>query len=662
MSIGVAGPGSPEDVIYLNGNPYQLRTLPGRPTLINLTPQRAFGQVTVIGDTAKRRDQRKSSMPVGDQTLGQGEDTYTETEGIRTFRESDWDTRWPGALALRPKPTQLGSALPVGKGGQGTRVFHVGYTNMSRLLYPWGGEGFRYSGGAWTALSGGPLATIYGHCRALGRLYVNDGDQVWRTTDGTTWGGLGTTGLPANRNIIGPAMHDGKLWIAATDNATGLATLYATANPTTGAATWEAKGAAYLEPNVEFMRELLLWRDAADRRAVYLLTTLRLYGHDDDARVLQPVQDWAGEGSSPATGYVWPATDALYTARSGRDDYVEELTGTQKNKLGPNARGGLTKARQGSPWAIAGDGAHLFGCFSPGAFIAPTLGKGQVACWRNGGWHTLYRDLAGSLSVVGGGAGDGKLWSVMSDRTVWEQDLTNPYALPYHAEGRRYDTAASGCWHQSAETDLGTELLPELVTGFVVDLLKSSDGTRGLDANTAVKVEYRIDRGAWQGATQARIGGANVALTGGQITPAQVAAYPVELLVNGGLGTACRELAWRVRGTTTDDTVSPVLRSIAPKYLHRPGLAFDLEFAIDLLAAAEEGPLSPWLGRTAGEMRDELLALGAQDELFEVRYAVNGKERVIEAAEFAIAPTEEVNLGIGVYRCVVRDQTSADSG
>jgi len=656
--------GYADDIVEINGEAYTVTSRGGEVAPILLTPQLGFDQVAIIGDTAKVRDRRLPSIIPSDQTGGQGEDRYTEIEGITTFRESDCNTLFAGAITLRPALTSRGT-FPVTPTA-GFRIDYMGFGGAELLGYNYAGQSYYCppSSTTWTS-TGVPGVATTQYCRWSGYAFLGlVGNGVSRSSDGITWNVCANTGTTGGSTFAGVVAHDNKLYIVGitSSGSVNVATLYVStdaASAAAGSVTWTALASVQLQAPEQPVR-LIEWRDASGVRAVYLQTSQNLYGYDESGAVLQHLLRYHAQNptaaTGPLTGLVWNSSDDLFLTLGTNVDYVQQLTGRQQPRLTPNRGGGLSAVRQGSPAQLAEMAYRL------AVFVVPsnvnTAGKGQtLLLTEQGQFHTIYRDTSGSASVMGGGATAGKVYTALSSAQVWEQVVPDNLVKPFYQTSPTYDTTV-GQTHTYAITDGGTELLDKLCVGFIAHL-KKRDGTFGLETNTTVKVEYQIDGGTWTTVTQAWVAGAAVTLTSSVIAPTQITTYPVTLLVNGGLGTKFKELAWRATLTSSNSANTPVLVALAPLFLRRPQLRFNAEFTIDL---REETLGAMNLGKGALVMRQALEALPDSGSLVTFSYATMGATQTWTAAEIQVSPSDDPYLGAGFVRVAIRDMTPLDSG
>jgi hypothetical protein len=669
--------------------------LAGNPAPLSLSPQEAFDQVAIVGDTEKVADKRSSQIIPADQTGGSGRDRYTETEGVDDFRESDCDSRFAGAVVIRPERTSLGF-LPTY--AQGEMVVGAGYAGAQIHAWTRTGGGYYHpgTGTTWTAFVGPPLS-ISGYAGGLGYTYVAGTDRCYRSSNGINFAAIGGGAVLAGALVAGLVIHDNKLWTVALDTANNKLVLYACVDPTNAvpaAATFARVVDTPWTATQEQPIDLVSWKDGTNAPLLLILTTRRMLAYDAVGGTIVQYDDWIE--NNPEGGPLGPVqitgicaahfktTGDLYVGQGQHCDYLMRYSpGAGFEKVTPNGYGGLTKVRQGAIRAVAQNAYGLGVWTAPttvvGEALSTTAGGGGGAWFINekGGWHCLNRRLGTGgvqLSIIGGGIGNRKFWTVFFDGTVEEQALPPVGSRPQFAVGRRYDTQLNFLgWHHSAITDGGSTLLRKTLYGFTLHcLLSDGTGAFGMDTGAAVYLEYRINGGNWTAVSQYKDGNGvtqAVAGTAGRFAfVAGLAPFPLRLLVNPPWGVQFYELEWRYRLETTDATKTPVIVFVGPRYRKKPSPRYTYEFVTDLAGGAMLGGLGPGGplalpgGNSAQKLHEILVAKDASAELVQLRYGAMGEETTVESCEFAMAPQHLPHLGIGRYRIVLRDVTTDPSG
>lgn len=670
------------------GAVYQVPTYQNNGQLgpITLTPQEPFDQVNMVGDTSQVSDRRASQIIPTDQRGGAGTDMYNETEGVTTYRQSDADPRFEGALVCRPKRTSLGTLASF---WEGQRVVYVGYTNAKLHSYYIGGL-LQYhlgTGTVWTtaaSIGGATPGQVFGHAKGLGYTWACGNDRIWRTTDGINFTGV-AAGVFAYV-VRGLAIHDNKVWTVGLDTVNSLMLLLACANPTAaaGACVWTTVASIPMQFTVgsnETFVKLVAWRDASGSPALVIVTTTRVLMYNPVGATIEEYDDFSEnnpDGGAPAVeqrgidAITFKTDNNLYVAQGLNNDYLMRYSaGAGFGKISPNMGGGLDTLRQGSPRALAQNAYGLGVWTYPTAVVGGVSNDAKGGAWfmqAEGGWHCLNRDLTAlsNIKVYGGGIGGRKFWTVFSTGLVEEQDLPSVGSRPQFAIGRKYDTT-NGQIHYYAATDGGTELLRSTLLGFTVHCRKS-DGTNafGLDNNTSFIVRYRVNGGAWVVVTDYEdSGGVTQTIGTGIVTNAIGANFPVRMVVGGHFGVVFNELEWSIEPRTSDENSTPVIVTCAPRYLKTPPPHYVYEFVVDLAQFQLDragGPLPMPNGRSVGSLLSGLELMDALGPMVKLEYSTGRKNYAVKACEFAMAPQHLPHLGAGRYRISLKDVASDKSG
>lgn len=535
----------------------------------------------VLGNSSLQTDQYLPQIILASQQGGMGEDQYTETEGLSTFRISGWDTRYP-ALVLPPEVTSLGT---VGVLEDAPRYLEATDTIAASLII-WGPGSTVYrrdsSTGAWTPIVG----TWWGFCEFDGRYcYVNRTSVVY-SSDGATW----TTG--AGLYGVGLCTHDNKIYTY--DHINGYIR-YVT-DVTLPLASWAQSQRARFRSN-EAARQLFEWRGERDGTRVYLLTTRRVFYLDDLTGAIGTFWDFGHLVEKSI--YSWPrATVGLdghlyitfYAAGDNLARSVYQLTGTTVADVGPNRGGGLPSTNQLKIISLVAGGQWTF------AAVAGNDGGRVIARDNQGGWHTIYEPDA-TLSehpVIGMGYADGVLTVAHRNGSVSRLAIPDVPDLPWNVPARRYRSGRT-VRHQYAITDGGAPNLALRLYGFQIHARQGDGRGRGLDAGTSVRLGYRTDTGgnAWIYPAPA-------------LTAAN--AWPVVIPLNDGLGVACQEFDVLLEGSTSDPTKTPVITSVIAYFQPLPPARQEWDTTIDLRAsnAAFGNAQRQFFGRTASQLKARL--------------------------------------------------------
>jgi hypothetical protein len=670
----------PRIVLEINtGAKYDLPVynLEGQPSAISMQPIDPFDQINVIGDTAKALDRRVDRIIPSDQTGGSGRLKYDETEGVTDFRHSDGDTRHRGVIVCRPKITAVGdvdSATPLTKNFAWIDVYDpasndlVAVVNDVPLYYNAGA-------GTWNLSTIGAVTTE-GWGKGFSYYFVVRNRRVYRSPTGAVYTALAAGVFAGGGQTRGIGAYDNKLWTVDYDIANSQCVLYASTNPTAAAAAvtftevarWLPWGSAVAGETVV---QLFPWKDAAGSPALCILTTQRLLMYNAVGGTVEEYDTWpeVNPYSSPygVFAQVFKSTGDLYISQAGDTDHLMRYSpGAGFGKVTPNRYAGLPVTRYGNTRMMAQNAYGLV------AWQRPVDGAGGGAVWfmdAQGGWHTLYRDTVGSNYPVGGGVGNGRVYTVLVDGTVRWQPLPSTGALPQFAVGRKYDTTVPQI-HTYAKTDFGTEGTRFTLLGFDLHTY-FSDGTDrpGLDADVSVKVEYNLDGVGWITVTQYKdIFGTIRTLAGNVVTATQnMIGFPARLVIDNEFGDSGYDLEWRVTLSTTNENQTPVLVYCAPRAKKTPLPHYAYEFVVDVMdfrnqsSAAGGGALGLPFGNSSGFLHQGLENLDQLGTMVKITYGVGGQRRT-DMCEFAMSPQLHPQAGEGRYRISLRSVASDPSG
>lgn len=529
-------------------------------------PTTGQGQVTTVGESDKRGDTRTPEVIWSDQTGGMGEFYYKEMNGNTSFTDSELDTRYPGMLVLPPPATLLGtmSYTPTGPASP----VHVERINASAdavlLVWQWnnnsaGANGNRLDTTPSNAFTSIGFQNITGYTK-FGANYVftlSSANSIRYSNDGVTWN---TTAIGAG--YYGCCVHDLKFW--AWDSANSRLTW---TTDVTNAAGWSTSAA--FAPGDTVM-QLIEWQRGG-RAAVFLVCRNRILWYDEDSDSFHEFDSFAHINES--VEFPWAAVDpgsgnlnvTLYdTSQASGTDTVLWYSGT-RNQTGPNERGGLPAASQVSLMHMAGGMRWMF------AFGAPLLGSSNsgrvLAMNQQQTFHRINTGTSSSAYVYGGGYGSGKVYTVLSDGKVYEQDVPDTSALPLYST-RSYKTGAT-LYHEYAFTDLGSENLPGLALWATVAArdMTATYKKQGLPANTSGVIEYMRDTDtAWT--SLGAFGSSD--------------SYPLEFAFRSGFGLPFNQIKLRVGITSSSSSASPVITSVALAALREEAIRDAYQCQIDL--------------------------------------------------------------------------------
>ncbi|HEX6537482.1 MAG TPA: hypothetical protein VF041_23070 [Gemmatimonadaceae bacterium] len=593
----------------LGGQRYPLRA----GSVLRKTPQAPFAATVNLGDSSQVSDLRTAAAHFVDWTQGLGEYEYTESQGLATFTTGDCDTRFQRSLVLRPDVTQLGGAIAAFTAPP-IRVEYLGVDNTARLLAYRLGSGnaqlYNATANTWgtvniPVLGGVPMAGVLGFARFSNRFValMNSAPGVSASPDAT-----GTGSWPDQNAVLfgslaggGMATHDDKLYVLDEQAGTGATRLKYTTRLADAGTVWTTAGDLfYLAPN-ETATGLVEWRDESGRAALYAVTSQRLLRFSDDAQTWKTFYDFTPLFGSTSTvvpaAHVWRRDGNLYvsfynSAVQDGTDTVLQFTGSTVTDVGPNRKGGMPAADRVGFTHLVGGLHWLFGW---GAKRPTTTNGGRtLAMNQQQGWHTLLRDTGGTTTVIGGGYGEGKLWTVFVPGTVLEQAVPDVADIPANATGRSYYSGTYA--HETAWLDLGTPNLPKYALWAEVDCRDGANTTPGLPTGATVRVDIQYD-------------GSGSYTNLGTLTSADT--FPAVLPIAGGLGTKFKRAKLKLsltRGTAT--TATPNVARLSLHCDRAPATRYAYVAEVDLRASEwSRNGWSSYAGKTLTELRALLEAL-----------------------------------------------------
>lgn len=649
---------------------------------VQTSPQAPFPEPLILGDSSRSSDQRMASYALGDWRDGAGVFRYPagqSSESLATFAASDCDTRFERSLVLRRAATPVGGTFV--SIGQGSRVIRSAYPGVADPFHyaPGGANLWYYTGAAWTiaatsaGVSSGTISDCFALVQAGVATFAADGARgICFTTNGTTWV---STAAPGPVRAL--CRHDHKLWALAVSG--NVATLYQSTDALTTPATmtWTAATGGLLRLNSnEYVCKLFAWRDRYGARAVYILTTRALYGYDADGQAVQEFADFTGREFTVngADAYVWPRDDNLYVAVGAEGIY--QFTGTAVDFIGPNVKGGLPLGHRASLFALAGNNRQLFAWgWTP---LTDSSSVGGVWCLnQQGGWHRLYRDLAGGQMVSGGGYGGGTLWTALGNTRVLAQNEPDIADIPMNAAAASYVYETTTiCPHYTAIMDGGLPNIPIQPLYLELRAIKSTDGrSQGLAPNTVVTVYYRTNLDAfWTPA-------------GASLTSSST--LPARLPLNAGRGLLLSDIDLRLDLSSTNSANTPIITDVIMHFVRSAQVRSQYTLALDLRennpAFQQDGTSLPgrYYTRTARDLKAALLAVAGlsatnnyRAQVVPVSYGggpalggtgaapTGGSSSLVRltAALVRVASSEDPLDGDGIFRVAIEDLSAPASG
>lgn len=613
------------------------------------SPDEGFPPPLAIGPPEQRTDLRTRQQILRDWRRGMGEDEYDETQGTMSFRYSQCDTRFRNVLVSRALWTRLGSATTVAN-TLGARIAYVGTGTAKWFQYGTTATAKYYSTATsqWVATTLANGSTFY--TRGAGGLYlIHDSlTSISYSTDAITWSAVSVAGINALFGVVevrGLAIHDAKLFTLAYNNAGGYA-LMQSANPTSGAATWTQLGTLTLDP-AEQIRQLFVWKFPAqpERGGLFCLTNHNIWWYDDTADAASvtawklwhkwdlPYPTYFGYGHATVHG----ATGDLYVMPHIDQDKLWQFTGSTITPHGPNERGGLPRARQGSIVWSAANGQVLVAWVSAGNSIG-VGGTGMVAVLNEQeGWHHVWDDLGTAQTVIGGGLGPTSAVIILDSGIAIELPLPDSSELPQYATAARsYDPSALN--HDTAKMDLGSPGIRKVALYHEMNAK--------IPSGASVQVLYRLDDSDQTGAFTSL----------GTATTATAMPWRAGFPANTTFRQA--ELRYTLtRGTATSAT--PIVTAGILHTTLLPPARFNTAFSITL-RPERYGMTQTEAGYGLTGLRDWLLATHGQIVSYTVSHP--GEALTLARGQMVVSPTLDPVTALGRVTVQVRDLTTPSSG
>lgn len=625
------------------------------------SPDEGFPPPIFIGnDPSQRSDVRTRQQLLRDWRRGMGEDEYDETTGTSSFRYSMADTRYKNVLVCRPLPVRVGSSSTV-DATLGGKIAYVGtgtarWFHYAPLATP---KYYSTSTSQWVSLSGLTNGNGYFYARGPGGLYYiwDFGTKLSQSDDAITWNTVAITDIgaafAAATALNGIAIHDHKLFTLTPTDATRTYALFQSANATTapGSATWTQLGSLTLDVD-EVINQLFVWKfpPQPERGGLFCLTNRRIMWYDDtaDAASVTAWKEWhRWDIPYISTGYghalPWPRTGDLYVMPHFSQDSLWQFTGTSIAQHGPNRRGGLPPTQHNRIiWSMAN--SELIVSWSYRAKGMGNTNRGHVlALNESEGWHHILDPLntgiiGSAKDIVGGGLGPDSVLTVLSDGTVWEQELFESAELPqYAAVARSYDSTA--LTHDTAKMDLGNSTMYKA--------LLYHEMNAKIPAGASVAVSYRLDDSDQTGSFTSL----------GTATSATAMPWRVGFPAN----TKARQIELRytlTRGTAASAT--PIVHSGILHTTLLPPPRFNTVFRVDLRSEQYRNIAKTVRGYGLRSLRTFLRECHGQMLSFTIYHPADAI--TVARGQAAVTPIENASDSLGRYTFQVRNLETPASG
>lgn len=574
----------PHVVVTHNGTATKLKLREGAP--IDQTPITGLGQVVTVGDTAQRSDQRTPQVIWTDQRGGMGLGEYVEVEGNTAYLDGDLDVRF-GVFTLPPAATYLGAhGLLSGTPAVPSFVEYLGVTNAYVIAWVYGNSSTtsarrNSTGTTWATITTGGtgVSNLTGYTYFNGYYLfatTNNTKGLYTSADGVTWADSAKA-----KACIGLAVHDNKIW---TFNNTDK-TLDRHTDPTAAHASWTTSAALYLHPG-ETVRQVVTWRDASGREAVYLVSTRRIIWYDEDADTFLDfyrMGDLVGATTSYPRLAISPADGNAYltmydTATGAPSDTAVQFSGVATT-IGPNHRGGLYAGKVDLIAAVGNTRWMFFAC----APRSPNTTGRVLALNESGGFTALYR---AANAVYGIGYGRGKVF-VLDGTGCQEIGAPDTSEHPLFAS-RTYQTGTT-YYHEFSMTDGGTPHMTKLADWIEIHARRNVAGVifDQLSANATLIVSQR------------EVLGGNWVPAGLGTYPGASTTFPLRIDLATAGNPDFRQFGLRIGLSSVDSADPAVIEAVALAFLRREVPRYAYTLTADL-RSLEKQPL--YAGRDLAEL------------------------------------------------------------
>lgn len=656
--------------IELDGIPYPLT----QNSLVTRSPLQPFSPAIQAGNSTRITDARLAVRVWDDFTGGLGQ---RDDDGVSTsYAEGDLDARVPGAVALPPRQKLLKSIAGWDYSNNAPVFIEYMQHASSPGLFLWSRDGGRSSvyrfvpnTHTFTFVSEEVLG-FASFKRAHFNIAFGAGNtKVYRTVDaGANWTSPVTH---AGKKYRGLVVWDNKLFSYNETDETIMQSLDGT--------TWTTFGAGPELRATEEIREIVVWgAPGGQRDTLYLITTLRVLGYQEDAQEWHPFYDYEGifKAKVPSS-HMWRRDSNLYFApcdevydstngpTADKHSLVLMFTPGTSDEIGPNKRfafpdgmvNGLFRLQGGVHWLYG----FAFGSALPGygtPNLTGVIGGGFFAFNEMQGWTCLHQNSG----LMGGGYANGKAWTLDSGG-LYEFDVPDRRQLPPLASGVDYAAPVAFRPHylRSHWTDNQAKNRWKLANYWEIDM-RLADGTSGVPVGSTVILRWRTDNQPWQ---QVALGSNPendyLGMLLLQMPGPDTTEWPVRVPMPPGgqqIGVAYKRIQWEIwmeRGGVANQT--PVLASVALYYTFWQENHYSYTMQLDLTPETwGERADSTFNGYTRAELQHKLLTLNDKKQYVSFLYAPGGGvEELVPAVDVLIAAREDADWGGGVYNVTVRD-------
>jgi len=633
--------------VEIDGYPFPL----AENTPIVRNPLYPFSPALVGGASSKVTDSRLSVQVWTDFTGGIGQRKQDQPE-TTSYSEGNLDTRVPGAVALPPVQTLLGTGSFTSVDGPANIEF-MGYVGGTPALFIYSktfNKAQVFRSGIFTSR---PAEYVMGFASfQTAYWYVTNTagtSKVYFSTDqGNTW----TVSYTYAGGLWGLVHHDNRL-------ITYNATLNRFEQSFDGV-TWTQYSPGPSLVYGESIRELIAWlAPSGVRDTVYALSNKRILVFEEEATEWHPFYDFNGIFSpTRPNAHVWrrdgnlyfaPYDDSLTSSTPDESGIVMLFTPGTSDEVGPTKREGFPETYLEGVFRMQGGAHWLYGwCYgAPGGLFS--FNEFQ-------GWTWLFdpRIINSARKCIGGGYGSGKAWTLLDNGALYECRLKDRRATP-PISGVSYPTQQH--YLRSAWSSHNQDTRDKIAAYVEIDLIRA-DGKSGVEVGDTCSLEFwcRSEDGVWQ-------------QFGGTLLPNSYTQWPIRIPIQstapvetnptqGQVGKVYKRFQWEVRmtrGSTAGWT--PVLASVALYYTYWNANHYAYQFTIDL---SPERWARDWPDMYIGPYnRDELveilLGFNEAKQYRTFRFASGASQESVTAIDLLVNGREDANLGGGIFQCTARD-------
>lgn len=589
---------------------------------------------------------------------GFGTGKHQVLEGIDTLRRATLDSRFAWGLVPPPRVDSRAASPSAWLLNRPVLIERL-FTSAGTKLYAYGtgngGATYDVATDVWTAIGGTVNAaiqwrgnTVVVRDDAATGIYTAANGVAFTRRDPSQWAGL--TNL------------DNRLWSFRHDDGK----LYNCTDPTVNIGAtegWNIRSEQLYLHADERVVQLHVYRDRGGRPALFVATTRRIWGFDDESGEWELYEDLREECDPTHPQLVtWIRDKILYCvpfgATGAAQRHVYQFVGNM-NEIGPTHRGGFEPTLQfGRFRALSGNVHWLYAATEP----ADTASNGEVVALNDlGGWHTVYRPPEAPYDpIVSVCADGGNVYVLRRSGAFAAIRDKDEVALPWLRYGPgEVDTRLRTAYLGTTDVGMPNNMK---IGAYLYIVCYRRDGSMGLPPGALLNVRYRADTGSWRMIPVGvpyidRQSGTFLTRTG----VGGVASWPVRVPLPVGdcrdqRGLPFREIELSVDMQAVAGGDAPVLGEIT-LYAQRwqePRWAY--QAIIDLREQTVRRRDGNTLERvTLGEARRALETTVATQRLHHVKYGSAEFTTELLAADLVLAGRESPRVGDGLYPITFRD-------